>query len=179
MIQINETAISDCVVLYPDVKTSDIGVSAELYKICALTYFVPKQVDYSNYKCGTLYGIHQSPYAKLITCLSGKVYSVCVDLRPDSETYTEYYKTNLDSEKLNSLYVPPNCGHALFATTDCLIICQQDDVYDRKHDNSFCWCDPTFNIIWPVLTPSVISERDKTSCENILKNVLKTPKPSI
>ena len=130
MIQISSTTIKDCVVLTPDIHKDERGVFAEMYKRCAFPEFVPFQSNYSKSSIGTIRGIHQTPYAKLVTCVSGKVYDVCVDLRPESETYRQYYGVNLTSDNLQSLYIPPNCGHAFFATTDCVLYYQQDSVYD-------------------------------------------------
>lgn len=170
MIKISNTTIKDCVVLQPDIHKDERGVFAETYKRCAFPEFIPFQTNYSKSCMGTIRGIHQTPYAKLVTCVSGKVYDICVDLRPESETYNKYFGVNLTAENLQSLYIPPNCGHAFFATTDCVLYYQQDSVYDPKHDYGFCWCDPTFNIIWPVETPSVISQRDTESCDKKTKN---------
>lgn len=169
MIKISNTTINDCVVLTPDIHKDERGVFAEMYKRCAFPQFVPFQSNYSKSSIGTIRGIHQTPYAKLVTCVSGKVYDVCVDLRPESETYNQYFGVNLTADNLQSLYIPPNCGHAFFATTDCVLYYQQDSVYDPDHDFGFCWCDPTFNIIWPVTKPTVISNRDKTSCKDKIK----------
>lgn len=170
MIEIKQTFILDCVVMYPDVKHKDRGAFAEMYKRCAFPEFVPFQTNYEEAASGTISGIHQTPYAKLISCLAGKVYIVCVDLRPESETLNQYFGTTIDSEILNSIYIPPNCGHGFFALEDCKLYHQQDSVYDPEHDKGYCWCDPAFNIIWPVATPSVLSQRDKKSCEDILKS---------
>ena len=170
MIKISNTTIKDCVVLQPDIHKDERGVFAETYKRCAFPEFIPFQTNYSKSCMGTIRGIHQTPYAKLVTCVSGKVYDICVDLRPESETYNKYFGVNLTAENLQSLYIPPNCGHAFFATTDCVLYYQQDSVYDPKHDYGFCWCDPIFNIIWPVETPSVISQRDTESCDKKTKN---------
>ena len=178
MIDIRQTFILDCVVMYPDVKHRDRGAFAEMYKRCAFPEFVPFQTNYEQAVMGTISGIHQTPYAKLISCISGKVYIVCVDLRPESETYNQYFGTTIDSEILNSIYIPPNCGHGFFALEDCKLYHQQDSVYDPEHDKGYCWCDPTFNIIWPVATPSVISQRDEKSCEESLKSVLTTKSSS-
>ena len=169
MIQISSTTIKDCVVLTPDIHKDERGVFAEMYKRCAFPEFVPFQSNYSKSSIGTIRGIHQTPYAKLVTCVSGKVYDVCVDLRPESETYRQYCGVNLTSDNLQSLYIPPNCGHAFFATTDCVLYYQQDSVYDSEHDYGFCWCEPAFNIIWPVKAPTVISTRDKNSCKEVIK----------
>lgn len=179
MINIRDTFILDCVIMYPDVKHRDRGVFAEMFKRCAFPEFVPFQTNYEEAIAGAISGIHQTPYAKLISCLAGKVYIVCVDLRPESETYNSYIGTILDAKTLNSIYIPPNCGHGFFALEDCKLYHQQDSVYDPDNDVGYCWCDPTFNIIWPVAKPTVMSKRDQRSCEDFSKNVSTSEKPSI
>ena len=54
MIQIKETFILDCVVLYPDVEHSDRGAFAEMYKRCAFPEFVPFQTNYEEAVSGTI-----------------------------------------------------------------------------------------------------------------------------
>jgi dTDP-4-dehydrorhamnose 3,5-epimerase len=56
-----------------------------------------------NKKRGTLRGMHFqiAPYqeAKLIMCLTGSIYDVIVDLRPDSPTYRQWIAVNLVSRE--------------------------------------------------------------------------------
>jgi len=52
-----------------------------------------------NRKKGTLRGMHYQiaprAEAKLVTCISGSIYDVIIDLRPDSRTYCEWLAVKL------------------------------------------------------------------------------------
>jgi len=158
----NPTNISNCFWISPKKFVDERGVFVEIFKNSkSEELFKPKQSNYSFSKKGVLRGIHRTPYAKYVTCVSGKVYDVCVDLRPSSETYKQYFGIILDSESLNSLYIPPFCGHAFLAIEDSVLIYQQNQEYDPKLDETFCYKD--YSIEWPE-EPTLLSNKDKIAC---------------
>ena len=65
-----------------------------------------------------LRGIHISPYAKLLTCVSGAIYDVVVDVRTDSSTYLRWAAVELTEDNCRQLVVPPNCGHGFYSLSD-------------------------------------------------------------
>ena len=67
-------------------------------------------------------GLHISTYCKLVTCTSGSVYDVVVDLRPDSPTYLQWAGAVLTAENCKELYIPPNCGHGFLSLEDDSIL---------------------------------------------------------
>lgn len=158
---LHETHILDCSWLEPFVFDDNRGLFSETFKSSILPGFKPVQTNYSFSKKGVLRGIHRTPYAKLVTCVQGTVYDVCVDLREDSPTYRQHFGICLSNIVLNSLYIPPYCGHAFLALEDSILVYQQDSEYDKAVDEAYCWRD--YNIMWPI-TPSIISDKDKNVC---------------
>ena len=62
--------------------------------------FYIKQINISfNKKNHTLRGFHyqQKPYGedKIITCISGEIFNVCIDLRKKSKTFLKIFKKRL------------------------------------------------------------------------------------
>ena len=153
--------IPDCLELEPVQFRDDRGIFSEVFKSSYLPHFKPVQTNYSFSKKGTLRGVHRTPYAKLVTCVQGNVYDVCVDLRPESSTYQQHYGAFLHEVTLNSLYIPPYCGHVFVAITDCVLVYQQDAEYNKSTDEVYCY--EQYNINWPI-TPKIISDKDKNSC---------------
>lgn len=159
--EIHSTHIDRCVWTEPFVFDDNRGLFSETFKSSILPGFKPVQTNYSFSKKGVLRGVHRTPYAKLVTCVQGTVYDVCVDLREDSLTYRQHFGICLSNIVLNSLYIPPYCGHAFLALEDSILVYQQDSEYDKAVDETYCWRD--YNIMWP-MTPSIISDKDKNVC---------------
>lgn len=158
---INNTHISGCVWIEPNQFDDNRGIFSEIFKQSWLASFKPVQSNYSFSKTGVLRGIHRTPYAKLVTCVKGTVYDVCVDLRADSPTYQQYFGICLSEYVLNSLYIPPYCGHGFLALEDSILVYQQTEEYDKTKDEVYCY--QQYNINWPI-KPSIISDKDFNIC---------------
>lgn len=160
--KINQTHIDGCFYTEPNLFVDHRGVFSEIYKNSIFDSC--KQVNYSHSKYGTLRGIHRTPYAKFVTCVYGKIYDVCLDLRPESKTYLQHHAIVLDSEHLNSMYIPPYCGHAFLALENSVIVYLQTDIYNKDFDQTFCY--KNYNIRWPTLDKDyIISQKDNTICQ--------------
>lgn len=165
MSSIRSTNIKDCYLIYPDTFGDHRGIFSEIYKSNLYTFMPPiQQLNYSSSKKGTLRGIHKTPYGKLITCVQGSILDVCVDLRPDSQTYNQHISFNLNESNLFQVYIPPYCGHAFYALSDCTVIYAQDAIYTKYQDETFCY--KNFSIAWPE-KPIFISDRDEGACNEI------------
>jgi len=159
---VQTTHIKDCIWLEPTQFDDNRGTFCEIFKQSWLPSFKSAQSNYSFSKRGVLRGIHRTPYAKLVTCVKGTVYDVCVDLREDSPTYQQYFGICLSEYVLNSLYIPPYCGHGFLALEDSILVYQQTEEYDKAKDEAYCY--KQYNINWP-MEPSIISEKDNGRCK--------------
>lgn len=160
--KINETPLKNCVWIQAQKIEDNRGFFSELYKSSILHSFKSVQSNYSFSKKGTLRGIHRTPYAKLVTCVKGLIYDVCVDLRPDSDTYNGIFGMCLSESDVNSMYIPEFCGHAFLALKDSVVIYQQSGEYDPSVDEVFCY--KNYNINWPGSEPEYISNKDLGAC---------------
>ena len=113
----------------------------------------------------TLRGFHYqlAPHAegKTISCFSGALYDIIVDLRPDSKSFLQWVAVTLDAKDRSSLYIPPGCANAyLTVAPDTVVHYYMSELYTPGSYRGFCYTDPSFNFEWPV-KPQVISDRDR------------------
>lgn len=120
-----------------------------------------------NPKAKTLRGIHFQTYPfsenKVIECVSGRVFDVIIDLRPESITYKRQLSIHLGpNDKFIGIHVPAGCAHGyLTLEADSTLIYFMDKEYSPKNSRGFLWNDPVLSINWPS-EPVFISEQDRT-----------------
>ncbi len=125
-------------------------------------------------------GMHfqiNSPQAKLVSVLQGKVWDVIVDLRPDSDTFRQWVGVELGGDSHKSLYVPRGFAHGFFSLEDkSIMLYQCQGPYHKETDTGIRFDDPDLGIRWPVSPEAAIhSERDLglMSFQDYLKNPMK------
>lgn len=117
-----------------------------------------------NERAGTVRGMHfqwpPSREGKLVRCLSGRLYDVLLDLRPQSATYLKHVAVTLDDQERDAVYIPPGIAHGFQTLVERTeIMYQMTDYYAPELAGGVRWNDPAFAIPWP-LREVVISERD-------------------
>ena len=128
-------------------------------------HFEVKQGNISeNKKKYTLRGFHYqkgvSTESKILTCISGRIYNVVIDLRKDSSSYKSSFALELNKDNRLSLFVPSGCANAyLTLENNTIINYYMGDFYNPETYSGFRYNDPMFNIEWPV-QPVFISEKD-------------------
>lgn len=111
-----------------------------------------KEVFYTLSKRGVIRATHFQlikQQAKLVRCVSGHVYDVIVDLRPDSPTYGQWRGFHLTGENMNSLYVPEYFGHGYLVIEDSIVSYKASEVFFSEGDSGIMYNDPDINIEWP------------------------------
>ncbi len=119
-----------------------------------------EQANCSFSKKNVVRGIHIVPYAKQITCISGKICDVVVDLRKESTTYLERLMVWLSPENQLQINVPGGCGHGFMAVEDSTIVYLQSGNYDPSSERNVFWRDETLNINWPSADEYILSDKD-------------------
>jgi len=78
-----------------------------------------EQANISLSSAGTLRGIHYSiaPHgqAKWITCVSGSMQDVIVDIRPDSKTFGQWVDVELKGDSGKAVFISEGLGHGFLA----------------------------------------------------------------
>ena len=127
-----------------------------------------KEVFYTVSKRGVIRATHfqlvkQQP--KLVRCISGHVYDVIVDLRPDSPTYGQWRGFHLTGENTDSLLVPPYFGHGYLVIENSVVSYKCAEVFYGDGDSGIMYNDPDIGIEWPFeeiggVDKLIISEKD-------------------
>lgn len=114
---------------------------------------------------GTIRGLHaqRAPHAqgKWVRAIRGVLYDVIVDIRPESSTYGQWVGIELTADSRRLVYVPPGCLHGyqtLVDDTELLYFVTAP--YCPAAEFGHRYDDPSFNIIWPMGTPTQIHPRD-------------------
>ncbi|MDP9203519.1 MAG: dTDP-4-dehydrorhamnose 3,5-epimerase family protein [Gemmatimonadota bacterium] len=125
------------------------------------------QINHSfTSKRGTVHGMHfqHPPHAevKFVSCLSGEVFDVAVDLRRDSPTFLHSYAEVLSSANYKTLVIPEGFAHGYQALVDDSQIVYVVSVgYTPSAEGGIHPEDPLLRIAWP-LPVTGLSQRDLT-----------------
>lgn len=128
-----------------------------------------KEVFYTISKRGVIRATHfqlVKQQAKLVRCISGHVYDVIVDLRPDSPTFGKWLGFDLTGDNRNCLLVPQYFGHGYLVIEDSVVSYKCAEVFYGEGDSGIMYNDPEIGIKWPFELIGgeenlIISEKDK------------------
>jgi dTDP-4-dehydrorhamnose 3,5-epimerase len=135
-----------------------------------LEKFNISQVNFvSNSLIGTVRGLHFQKYpgqeGKIIQCLKGEVFDVCLDLRKKSRTFG--YKLEINLKPGNGLFVPPGIAHGYQTLCDDVLMLYFHNVkYSPKLDCGIHWDNKINATVWPI-SISNISEKDTNLSKEI------------
>ena len=136
----------------------------DMYEVGLDMVFV--QDNQSMSRQGVLRGLHyqkQHPQGKLVRVISGEVYDVAVDLRPNSKTYGKWYGLILSAENKKQLYIPENFAHGFYVLSKTAEFCYKvTDFYHANDEGGIRWNDPDIGVKWPLLKeiPVLLSDKD-------------------
>jgi len=161
-----ETPIAGCFELQPPIFGDSRGklvktFHKDMYAQLGLeTNFCEEYYSVSDKE--VLRGLHfQLPphdHVKCVTCLSGKIFDVVVDLRKSSKTFKKHFTIELDAAKGNMLYVPKGMAHGFYTLSDTAIFLNRTTtVYNADSEAGIKW--DSCGIQWPNTTP-VLSDKD-------------------
>ncbi len=137
--------------------------SEDFYTESNLSFEI-KQVNVSrNLQKATIRGLHfqSAPLLekKIVTCLSGVIFDVMVDLRPLSKTFGKWQSVILNSAS-NGVLVPVGVAHGFQTLSDnCVVQYLHSENYFQSLSGGIKFNDPEVGINWP-LEVSMISNRD-------------------
>jgi dTDP-4-dehydrorhamnose 3,5-epimerase len=134
--------------------------------------FQVKQTNQSVSQKGVIRGIHWTDslegQAKYVSCMSGSIWDVVVDLRHDSPTYGKWDSAIVTPENGKSVVLSRGLGHAFLALEDGTLVnylCTSE--YDPLVDRTINPLDPVLNINFLEIAKSLsiqsltMSDRDR------------------
>ena len=121
------------------------------------------QDNHSRSSQGVLRGLHyQYPQwqGKLVRVLSGAIYDVAVDIRPDSPTFGKWFGLELNDENRLQLYIPPGFAHGFSTLSEIADVSYKcTALYKPEDEVGIAWDDPDIGIDWCVRNP-IVSAKD-------------------
>jgi len=141
------------------IKTFDKESIKKKYK----KKYVFNEIYYSISKKNVIRGMHfQLPpfdHDKLVSCISGEVLDVIIDLRKSSPSYLVINDQILNSKGV-SLLIPKGCAHGFLSLRENSILAYNvSTVFSEKHDSGLLWNSIGYE--WPIKNP-IISNRDQS-----------------
>lgn len=165
--RIIETELAGMVVLEPTVFSDDRGYFMETYNLRRYAdavdgrAFVQDNLSFSVRN--TLRGLHfqiQRPQAKLVQVISGEIFDVAVDLRPESKTFGQWAGVTLSEENHRQVFIPERFAHGFCVLSEsACFLYKCSDFYDPADEGGILWSDPQIGIQWPVKAP-ILSAKD-------------------
>ncbi len=140
--------------------------SEEVFKENGLDHDL-KEVFYTNSHKGVIRAIHfqrVKEQAKLVRCVSGKIYDVIVDFKKDSPTFGEWRGFYLSEENKNQLYIPKHFGHGYLVIEPSIVAYKCAEKFYGEYDDGIMWNDPEIGIEWPLdmVEEVILSDKDKS-----------------
>jgi len=153
--------------IFPDER----GIFREWFKsdqILAIDKnFSVQQANYSKSKKWVIRGIHYSlapqGQAKIVSCVSGAIIDVLIDLRVGSPSYLKVEYIELAEDSGEVIYIPSGVGHGFIAKSDSAsVVYLTSSKYAPEYEKAICPTDPDLGIAWPLpfgIMP-IISKQD-------------------
>ena len=132
------------------------------------------QSNISISDCDVLRGIHYSlapaGQGKWITCVSGSIWDVVVDVRPTSPTYKKWISFTLEGGKGEALFISEGLGHGFLSLqNESIVSYLLTSPYSPTNEFEINPLDPELAITWPgsnfrmspkdLETPSLVSRK--------------------
>jgi len=168
--EVRELDVAGAWEITPQLHNDSRGLFFEWLTDRAFTGFAGHRLDVRQANCsvsaaGVLRGLHFAELppsqAKYVTCLSGSVFDVVVDIRVGSPTFGRWDAVVLDDHTHKSVYISEGLAHGFVALQDSstvMYLCSTE--YNPQREHTIAATDPTLAIAWPSGLELVISDRD-------------------
>lgn len=167
--QVINTKIADVKIIEPDVYGDGRGFFLETFSVERYRkmlgsdeHFV--QDNHSRSQQHVLRGLHfqtVNPQSKLVRTVTGEVFDVAVDIRPESPTFKHWVGVILSESNKRQLWIPAGLAHGFVVLSehaDFEYKCTE--YYDPSSEQCIIWNDPDIDIQWPIEHP-ILSDKDK------------------
>src|ERR1700756_185667 len=167
---VRELAVPGAWEIRPRLHLDDRGLFYEWFTDHEFRALTAHRLDLRQANCsvssaGVLRGLHfaQLPpsQAKYVTCVSGSVFDVVVDIRLGSPTFGQWDSVLLDDRDRRTIYISEGLAHGFLALRDnstVMYLCSAE--YNPQREHTITPTDPTLAIDWPSGHELVLSDRD-------------------
>jgi len=170
--EINKLSISGAWQTFSPIMEDHRGYVKETFSFSnnvektGLSFNVAQSI-FTKSKKGVIRGIHYSlnPLSqwKWITCVSGSILDVVVDIRTGSPTFGLHEEVLLSDTNGMGILLQSNLGHAFQSLTEnAIVVYNLSTEYTPEFEKSINPLDKLINIKWPI-SEQILSEKDINS----------------
>jgi len=165
-----KTDLPGVLILRPKVHEDERGFFLESYNQKIFNQLLGRSISFvqdnhSKSSKGVLRGLHfqkNSPQAKLVRVIKGRVFDVVVDIRKSSPTFKRWTGLELSQENKKQIWVPEGFAHGFYVLEDKTeVIYKTTDYYNSKEEKSIRWDDQDISIDWPIDGDIEVSSKDE------------------
>jgi dTDP-4-dehydrorhamnose 3,5-epimerase len=140
----------------------DLGIGAQGAATSADAFV---QDNFSRSHPGVVRGLHAQfapGQGKLVTCVSGRIFDVAVDIRAKSPTFGRSVSAVLCGDEPSWLWIPPGFAHGfcVLGDTPADVSYKVTAHYNAAGECGILWNDPELGVKWPLDRPPVLSAKD-------------------
>ena len=170
--KVTETRLPGVKIIDPLVFSDSRGCFYESFNQQRFDQLVQKDVTFvqDNHSVstkGVIRGLHYqiSPFSqgKLVRVVSGAVFDVVVDIRPDSKSFGKWVGVELNGENNLQVWIPEGYAHGFQVISDSAVfLYKTTNFYSPEHERCIRWDDPDLAIEWPSQDGAVVSDKDRS-----------------
>ena len=167
--------IPDVIVIEPDVFEDERGFFFEAFNQKKFNELLGQNItfvqdNHSKSKKAVLRGLHyqNKPYeqAKLVRVITGEIFDVAVDIRPNSSTYGNWVFQHLSSDNKKQLWIPKGLAHGfLCVSNEAEVLYKVDASYHKSSEIVINPFDKDLSIPWPRNDFFIQSVNDKNNID--------------
>lgn len=169
--KLTSLSIPELIIIEPEVFEDERGFFFEAFNQKKFNQLIGKEIhfvqdNHSKSKHGVLRGLHyqEAPFAqaKLVRVVSGEIFDVAIDIRPDSKNYCQWVSEILSKDNKKQLWIPEGFAHGFLVLSDeAEIIYKTTQFYSIDHERCIKYDDKKLNISWPTLESKyILSPKD-------------------
>lgn len=165
--EIKNTFFDDAKIFIPKVYEDERGYFTECFnEVINKEINLPfLQDNHSKSKKGVIRGLHyqwDKPMGKLLRVITGSIFDVIVDIRPNSSTFGKWQGFELSEDNKHILWAPPGFAHGFLSLEDNTHVCYKTtSLYNSSCDGAINPTNSGLDIEWPLDASEIIlSEKD-------------------
>ncbi|MBT4758959.1 MAG: dTDP-4-dehydrorhamnose 3,5-epimerase [Nitrosomonadales bacterium] len=168
--KITSLRIPDLKIIEPHVYEDERGYffesfNQEKFNNSLGTDFKFVQDNQSKSSRGVIRGLHyqKEPFAqgKLVRVLSGEVYDVALDLRRNSQYFSQWQGVYLSDKNNKQLWIPPGFAHGFMTISDEAVLSYKvTEYYNKAQEGVIKYDDEFLSITWPENIQNKTSKKD-------------------
>jgi dTDP-4-dehydrorhamnose 3,5-epimerase len=176
--QIISTSLRDVKLVRPEKHGDERGWFSEVFNARSFSAaglpdrFVQDNQSFSAR--GVLRGLHYQlgeQQGKLVRVLTGHIWDVAVDLRPNSVDFGRWAGFNLNGEDMEFLWIPEGFGHGFLVLSETAnVLYKTTAFYYPEGERCVRWDDPTLAISWPLDGIGMPSISSKDAAGSLLEH---------